>query len=423
MIKALFQRYFLPQFNPSREELSELVSNTDALLKRLEAKIEAHIIPENAVISLRGNYYQLKTDHNFDSDGISEDEWKKIPDEGKSDLFFKIRSIRHALLGINRPDLIIGSIVLIIVLSFLAGSSWVYLHLHQSSRKEIEGIRPSITKLEAELKTISDSNNPEQWKEASRILQNLKDLLAAVDWQRHLEMLENNIKEKKLEASATVVQALDKDFERFLAGENASRNDILEIQPLLTQLSAQLGKTTDSSPPEEWEASQKTLADLKKTMSTLDWRFPTKKHLGALEGNLEAKNHTAAQTALQRLEKTIDRDLADTFFWTRAPLQWLEIGWWAFFGVLVGIIFYLAKQLKLGIFDRQDVPSICGEIFIAPIVTCVIFFLLPKTEITEFSPSEDTILLVLGFAFLFGYAIRRTVGLLENIKRRIFPQP
>ena len=43
--------------------------------------------------------------------------------------------------------------------------------------------------------------------------------------------------------------------------------------------------------------------------------------------------------------------------------------------MLVGVIFYAAQQLKKGVFDRQDIPSMNGEIVIAPVVTCVIFFL------------------------------------------------
>jgi len=59
----------------------------------------------------------------------------------------------------------------------------------------------------------------------------------------------------------------------------------------------------------------------------------------------------------------------------------------------------------------------------APLVTCVVFFLFSLTGITNFDPSEETIIVILGIAFLFGYAVRRTVGLLENIKQRLLPAP
>jgi hypothetical protein len=60
---------------------------------------------------------------------------------------------------------------------------------------------------------------------------------------------------------------------------------------------------------------------------------------------------------------------------------------------------------------------------VPPVVVLVIFFLFKLTGITGISPSETALSGNIGFAFIFGFAIRRTLGLLDTIKKRIFPDP
>ena len=82
-----------------------------------------------------------------------------------------------------------------------------------------------------------------------------------------------------------------------------------------------------------------------------------------------------------------------------------------------------AKDMTtLGV-DRQDIATMAAEALMAPVVACVIFFLLEKTGITEISAAGESTFVVLGFAFVLGYAIRRTVGILDNIKKRLLPDP
>jgi hypothetical protein len=64
-----------------------------------------------------------------------------------------------------------------------------------------------------------------------------------------------------------------------------------------------------------------------------------------------------------------------------------------------------------------------AEIIITPPVVLIVFFLFPFTDIKTFTPSELSIYMTMGISFMLGFAIRRTVGLLDNIKRRLLPDP
>ncbi len=103
--------------------------------------------------------------------------------------------------------------------------------------------------------------------------------------------------------------------------------------------------------------------------------------------------------------------------------RWIEIAFWAELGTLVGILFYVAGSLSEGHFLAEELTMFCTEILIVPVVVVAIFFLFNLTGITGISPQGTSITGVVGFAFIFGFAIRRTIGLLDNVKKRIFPEP
>jgi len=127
-----------------------------------------------------------------------------------------------------------------------------------------------------------------------------------------------------------------------------------------------------------------------------------------------------------RLKKALDPEIESIrtrYFWTGVPGRWFEIAWWAEFGTLVGLLFYLAGCLEMGFFKSEESSMIVTELVITPLVVCVVFFLFNLTGITHFDPGEATIMTTVGFAFILGFAIRRTVGLLDIIKKRFLPDP
>jgi hypothetical protein len=111
------------------------------------------------------------------------------------------------------------------------------------------------------------------------------------------------------------------------------------------------------------------------------------------------------------------------YFWTDIPGRWFEIAWWAEFGTLVGLLFYVAGCLQTGVFRTEEITMYLTEVLITPFVVTVVFFLFGFSGITGFNPSEASIITTVGFAFILGFAIRRTVGLLDIIKKRFLPDP
>ncbi len=143
---------------------------------------------------------------------------------------------------------------------------------------------------------------------------------------------------------------------------------------------------------------------------------------------LAAENETGSVKieSLKNFSELLDAEIEainTTFFWRTTPLKWCEIGFWAYCGVLVGILFYVAGLLESGIFPSEIIPMILTEIIITPPVVLIIFFLFPITGLANIIPSESSIHMSIGIAFILGFAIRRTVGLLDTIKRRILPDP
>ena len=86
-------------------------------------------------------------------------------------------------------------------------------------------------------------------------------------------------------------------------------------------------------------------------------------------------------------------------------------------------MFYIAGLLGADIFQVEQISMFWTEIVIAPLIVLVVFFLFTYTGITNIELSEVSMTVYLGFAFILGFAIRRTVGLLDIIKKRFLPDP
>ena len=156
--------------------------------------------------------------------------------------------------------------------------------------------------------------------------------------------------------------------------------------------------------------------------------FKLKKTLGALEGEISVnkiKKEKLKETLIE-LKKIVEveiESLTTQFFWVNTPGKWYEITFWSLFGVLVGILYFIAGSLRKGILNISDITMMVAEIIITPPVVLIVFFLFPFTDIKTFTPSELSIYMTMGISFILGFAIRRTVGLLDNIKRRLLPDP
>ena len=200
-------------------------------------------------------------------------------------------------------------------------------------------------------------------------------------------------------------------------------NSTVQIQKKIAMIRIRLNDAASKDELGQLKSDYKALSE---QLSANALSFPTIKALGTLGGDIDLNKTEKGKETLNKLERGVAEDLDNPparYLWMSGSEKWAEIAFWSLFGVLVGLMYYVSKRLKDGLFDGQEIPTIVTEVLMAPIVTFVIFFLLDKTGITEISASGEFIFVILGFAFLLGYGIRRTVGLLENLKKRLLPDP
>ena len=463
MTKRIIERFFLFRFDPTQKEMGDLLTDVDALLEQLSDRVKEHLLPGTVIEKLKAEYDKQRSEIESNVDGVvgttDGTPWDKVSSERKTKLFWEISAIQKALLGLRSPDLRIGSTMLAVLVFLLFGSVIAYVQLHPDKAQlktdviiKIENVRALFSETETQLERAlaeqavaedpnKNNDRDEQWSKASQARDGLQkallEVLSLFSAGEQLGMLNANITNRDAAKALATLSSLQGGFEDAvqLKVQDISLK-VVKIHALVAKLSANIKKvkaaakdeasTEDKNIWENLDNLENIYETLRSKLIELPVTASTEKKLGKLGSYIKEQDRDAARDTLRSLEKSIDADIAnlrESYFFTTNPKKWFEIAAWSWFGVLVGVVFYLAKQLKLGTFDRQDLPSIFGEIAMAPIVTCVVFFLFSMTGITEFSPSEESMVVTLGFAFLFGYAVRRTVGLLENIKQRVLPTP
>ncbi len=167
------------------------------------------------------------------------------------------------------------------------------------------------------------------------------------------------------------------------------------------------------------------LKDLKSVLQPLPLPYETIRWLGMASAELEAGAitvHVTYQNFLTHLHADLE-SLSTAYFWTSHPWRWLELSLWATMGCLVGLLFYIAGLLGQGVFRPEEGTMFWAELLMAPVVVPVIFFLFTLSGLAEFIPSQSSITMNIGMAFILGFAIRRTIGILDIIKKRLFPDP
>lgn len=358
MARQFYKKFFVFKFIPQAEKMNALIASTDSLIERLHDSMVPDSIPDKVFRCLKKGYEKEKQSLPFHDRTITQQEWDQLSKEKRMQVYREINAIRHALLGLDFPNVRAGKWMLGIFAILLAAALMLYIYAHQSGASALvkSGINGGQTLAPPVLQT-----------------------------------------------------------------------DVIDAKKLLTLVKTDL-ETIEAAPEskEQWQAVLTRYQEIVTVLRNESLSLRTQQYAGELGGYIVAQKLENAKASLKALSVALVEDLSEQagrFFWTKGPKRWLEIASWAFFGVLVGMIFYLSQQLKQGMFDHQDIPSMVGEVVIAPIVTCVIFFLFTYTGITEFAPTDTSIFIILGFAFIFGYAIRRTVGLLDSLKRRILPEP
>ena len=175
----------------------------------------------------------------------------------------------------------------------------------------------------------------------------------------------------------------------------------------------------------EWKAIQDQWVSAKHVLYGIALPYETMRLMGMFSAESEAKDSSlfvTYQAFLKHLHADLE-SLSTSYFWTSHPWRWLELSLWASMGCLVGLLFYIAGLLGKGVFRPEEGTMFWAELLMAPVVVPVIFFLFTLSGMAEFIPSQSSITMNIGVAFIFGFAIRRTIGILDIIKKRFFPDP
>lgn len=210
-------------------------------------------------------------------------------------------------------------------------------------------------------------------------------------------------------------------------GVRINSDKIVNVSELLNRVELKIKavREADSEKVAQDPELAKVKEDLRKALLPLDLTFDSFNGFGQVLAEVEAGQIAKTET-WAKFRKALEAELEGLtagYFWLRFPYRWFEFAWWAEFGTLVGLLYYIAGLLGMGLFRVEEVSMFWTEILITPLVVIVVFFLFGYTGITGLQPSETSLTVNVGFAFILGFAIRRTVGFLDIIKKRFFPEP
>jgi hypothetical protein len=155
------------------------------------------------------------------------------------------------------------------------------------------------------------------------------------------------------------------------------------------------------------------------------WSEDILRRLGQVLSEISTEQITTTKT-FDEFRAAVERDLsrlAAEETWLGGQRRRIEIAWWAEFGTLVGILFYIAGLQTVGVFKVEEITMFLAEILSAPLVVPVVFFMFQYTSITIADTDKASLTVNLGVAFILGFSIRRTIGLLDLIKKKVLPDP
>lgn len=353
---------------------------------------------------------------------VDQGAWDKKPDEEKRKIWDLLETAFRELRCLNQDSLQLGQCYFWKFAFLLALIVSVYLFLHAN-------LVLHLVPYAIQQPRLTSERAAEIWEQARKIELQLAELKE----KRRLAEKSEEEKAKSSETSKDVQKA--KPIEKKPAAEAKkptgddktvfdNRKQIIKLQKQVIEDIRCLKDLLDGRKCQPQEA--KGAKDPQETKPTsLPFPFETSQLIGKVSAEAELDDpsiYATYQEFLKRLRADLE-SFSTAYFWTVPPWRWLELVFWAWMGCFVGLLFYMAGTLSQGIFKVEEVIMFWAEILIAPIVVLVVFFLFALSGITDFVPSEASVTVNIGVAFIFGFAIRRTVGLLDIIKKRFFPDP
>jgi hypothetical protein len=450
LLKSWFS--FLITFSPSNSDVDELLAKIEKVLSQLTGKVDADYW-KTKLKDLKvdiGTRAGAKDKIPMKDGKVDKETWESKPKEEKLKLWEFIDTAFNELRYFNRNRLICGEVYFVMFLLLLLAILGIYHHLHTGWLELGGKLSPKLTMdldpkettpILEELRTVElklgeakakkeksgMSDVKKELDKLRRALENLKSKtpLLSLTTSRLFGRFSAEV-EAENEAAYQRYRAFLKRLEGDLKG--LSRDETMTIWKEARKVELKLGEA-------EAKKGKMKLSDVKPDVKELQsaidkkepvtFPFETARLLGVLSAEVNTNDLSAHQT-VQDFSKKLRADLesfSTPYFWTTSPWRWYELFFWALIGCLVGLLFYIAGLLSQGVFNTEEVFMFWAELFIAPIVVLVVFFLFTFTGITSFTPSETSLTVSIGFAFILGFAVRRTIGLLDTLKKRIFPEP
>jgi len=464
LVKSWFS--FLNTFSPSSSDMDDLLAKLKAVLDQLTKRVDIYQeFPNKDRIS----YWQTKveelkaapgtvdTKHRIPmKDGkVDQGVWEQKDKKDRRNLWELIDNAFNELCSFNKDRIIRGWIWFGVFLVILVAIVFIYQDLHTGwlgscglgqklspklsinfNPKEMTAIWEQVRTVELKLGDVKAKKDKGRLSEVKSDLDKLKALLEklesktsplSVETSRLLGAFSAEIDGDNSTAYPTYQEFLNKlrdDLKSFSPNETIKIwEQVRKVELKLGEVKAKKGKDKLSDLKSDIEKLRGRLDKLKREPILLP--FETSRLLGTLSAETEGNDPAAHQT-YQEFSKKLRADLesfSTAYFWTASPWRWYELFFSALIGCLVGLLFYIAGLLSQGVFNTEEVSMFLAELFIAPIVVLVVFFLFAFTGITSFAPSEVSLTVNIGFAFILGFAVRRTIGLLDTLKKRIFPDP
>ncbi len=110
-----------------------------------------------------------------------------------------------------------------------------------------------------------------------------------------------------------------------------------------------------------------------------------------------------------------------SFFWLEGDRKYLEVIFWAVFGVLASLLFVASECMRKNEFKPEELPVYWAKLFYAPLITLIIVFSYKIITSSGEVKFDNTSIEIIIFSFVLGFFSGRAIELLNKIKDVILP--